>query len=131
MKVEMPLGDVVDRVTILELKLANLRDPSALQAVANELESLRHSWAEAGLPDMNSLDSWRPLCAVNAQLWEVEDQLREHERESRFDDAFIELARSVYQLNDRRAALKRTLSLSLGSSLVEQKSYGTQDGNLH
>ena len=130
MKVEMPLGDVVDRVTILELKLEHIRDPNALQAVAKELNSLQQSWDDAGLPDMTSLDSWRPLCAVNAQLWEVEDRLRALEQRERFDDVFVELARSVYKLNDQRAALKRALSLSLGSSLVEQKSYDTSDHNL-
>lgn len=127
MKVEMPLGDVVDRVTILNLKHARLSDPLALLAVKKELNALHQAWGDDALPDMASLEQWAALCAVNAELWEVEDTLRAYEREGRFDDAFVQAARSVYKLNDRRATLKRALSLSLGSSLVEQKSYGSPD----
>ena len=123
----MPLGDVVDRITILDLKHTRLSDPQALRAVKKELDALHQAWGDAELPDMASLEQWAPLCAVNAQLWEVEDTLRAHEQEGRFDDAFVQSARSVYKLNDRRAALKRALSVSLGSSLIEQKSYGSPD----
>ncbi len=123
MKVELPLGDVVDRVSIDLLKERHLDDPSALAHVREELATLRAAWEAEGHPPMEELKAWQPLLEVNGRLWEVEDALRGCERQGRFDEHFVQLARSVYQLNDRRAALKRQLNEALGSRLVEQKSY--------
>lgn len=123
MKVEMSLGDVVDRVTILLIKAERFTDPAKLANVGNELEALRSAWAEEGQPPMEGLADWTALRAVNEQLWDVEDRLREHERRRDFGADFVALARSVYHLNDRRAARKRAINTALGSRLVEEKSY--------
>ena len=123
MKVDVPLGDVVDRVTIDRIKEARIGDAQRLLHVRNELSALVGAWAEAGLPEMTTLDDYDALARVNQQLWDVEDGLRELEAQQDFGSRFVELARSVYKLNDRRAALKRAINLALGSELVEVKSY--------
>ena len=123
MKVQLPLGDVVDKVTILLLKQARIVDPAKQANVSRELVSLRATWADNDLPPMESLTDWQALCAVNASLWEVEDDLRVLEAQADFGAQFIKLARSVYKLNDQRADLKRSINEALGSELVEEKSY--------
>ena len=123
MKVEVSLGEVVDKVTILRIKNDKINDKNALQNIQKELFALEHSWRNERFPMMQQLPEWRELCATNRALWEVEDALREHESRRCFDAHFVELARSVYRLNDRRAALKRSINLSLGSSFCEEKSY--------
>jgi len=123
-KVELPLGDVVDKVSILLLKQEALKDATARHNVSTELTTLTEAWTQTGHPAMHSIAEWKPLCEVNRALWKVEDELRALEHAKAFDDHFIALARSVYQLNDRRAALKRSINLSLGSTLIEEKSYG-------
>ena len=123
MLVEVPLGDVVDRVTILLLKERHLSDEGALANVRRELTALEQAWRGEGHAPMQRLPQWAELSEVNGALWSVEDALREHEVEGDCGPGFVALARSVYQLNDRRAALKRAISLSLGSQLVEEKSY--------
>lgn len=123
MKVDVPLGDVVDKITILDIKLRKLRREAALDNVRRERAALANAWSEAGLPELQELPEWGPLGEVNAQLWEVEDALREREAAADFGEAFVAEARSVYRLNDRRAALKRALNERLGSDLIEEKSY--------
>lgn len=123
MKVEVPLGDVVDKVTILDIKLRKLTAESALGNVRRERQALLGAWEQAGWPAMDGLSQWEQLGAVNSELWEVEDLLREHEARGDFGIAFVELARSVYRLNDTRAALKRAINDDLGSTYVEEKSY--------
>ncbi len=126
MRVEMPLGDVVDRVTILRIKAARIAAPAARSNVGAELAAIDACWREAGLPEMTSLADWDALSAVNLELWEVEDRLREHEARGDFGAEFVALARSVYRLNDQRAALKRRVNTALRSRLVEEKSYAEQ-----
>jgi len=123
MKVELPLGDVVDKITILLIKTVKITDPSKLQNIQTELETLRAAWTEAGHTALEDLSDWDGLREVNGQLWDVEDDLRDLERDKDFGPRFVELARSVYKLNDRRAALKRSINVALGSRLVEEKSY--------
>ena len=103
--------------------IAGIDDPIKRANVARELETLLDAWQEADLPQMETLDPWEPLLAVNGELWDVEDALRAHEGRGDFGPDFVALARSVYQLNDRRASLKRQLNETLGSRLVEEKSY--------
>ena len=129
MKVQLPLGDVVDKVTILLLKQAHIVDAQKQANVTRELAVLRASWTAEGFAPMESLAAWSDLCAVNAKLWDVEDELRAHEARQDFADGFVSLARSVYHLNDQRAALKRAINDALGSELVEEKSY--QDYQTH
>jgi hypothetical protein len=127
-RVEVPIGDVVDRVTILAIKVLHLGEPARLNAIA-EAEALRAAWREAGHPALESLPEWDRLHAVNRALWDVEDALRACERAADFGPGFVALARSVYRLNDERAALKRAINLRLGSRLLEEKSYGPGVGD--
>lgn len=124
MKVEAAYGDVVDRVTILLLKERFVADPERLQLVRTELDALREGWRVEGLPAMESLAPWGRLCAVNAALWDVEEALRDDERRQDFGAGFVARARSVYVLNDERAALKRKINDALGSPITEVKWYG-------
>lgn len=123
MKVDLPLGDVVDKVTILCIKQARIDDPAKLANVERELAVLRAAWVGAALPEMVGLADYDGLAEVNEKLWVVEDELREHERRGDFGPGFVRLARSVYHLNDGRAARKRAINVALGSDLVEEKSY--------
>ncbi len=122
-KVELPLGDVIDKISILCIKQTQISEPTRLTNVMRELQALRDAWACTPHPATEALPQWDELHTVNQALWRIEDEIRVHEAAGRFDDAFVELARSVYQLNDRRAELKREINLSLGSRLVEEKSY--------
>ena len=123
MKVECPLGDIVDRVTILKIKSERIANPDVVAHVVTELETITTAWAEEGHPAMETLNDYEALAQVNGELWVIEDDLREKERVSDFGDEFVQLARSVYFTNDRRAALKKAINEALGSRLVEQKSY--------
>lgn len=124
MRVECALGEVVDKVTILRLKEARIADPMAVADVQQELRELLAAWSAEGHGPMEELEDYPALAAINAELWDVEDALRDHERRQDFGDRFVALARSVYRLNDRRAALKRQINHALGSRLIEHKSYG-------
>jgi hypothetical protein len=116
-------GEVIDKLTILDIKLARIADPAKRANVAREHAALTAAWA-AAVPDPAVLGHLvADLRQVNETLWEVEDALREQERQGDFGPAFVELARSVYRTNDRRAALKREINARLGSTLVEEKSY--------
>lgn len=123
MKIDVPIADVADRITILRLKIDRLHTEAARQNAARELLHLSAAWSEAGLPPLHELSEARDLAEVNDALWQVEDALRDHEARGDFGAPFVEKARSVYRLNDRRAALKRSLNLRLGSPLIEEKSY--------
>jgi hypothetical protein len=122
-RVPVSWGELLDRITILELKLARATNRATRAAVAAELETLAAARdAEPPLPAAAAalVDE---LSALNRELWEVEDALRACECAHDFGPAFIELARNVYRLNDRRAELKRRLSERLGSPFGERKIY--------
>jgi len=124
--VPIAAGELIDKITILRLKTKRLKRPDALANVRRELQALEAVLQEAG-PELNIgavLALTDALQAINTQLWDVEDALRLLEAEQRFDKDFIDLARSVYRLNDERAANKRRINQACGSSLVEEKSYG-------
>ena len=126
--VPVAAGELIDKITILRLKTERLQRPEALANVGRELQALEAVLTEAG-PALGvdaMLTLTDALQAINTQLWDVEDALRLLEAEQRFDEEFIRLARSVYQLNDQRAALKRQINKACGSSLLEEKSYGEQ-----
>ena len=127
--VPVAAGELIDKITILRLKAQRLQRPEALANVRRELRALEAVLNEAGpaLCVDAVLALTDALQAINTQLWEVEDALRLLEAEQRFDQEFIALARSVYQLNDQRAALKRQINEACGSTLVEEKSYGSQN----
>ena len=123
MKVECPLGDIVDRVTILLIKAEKISNPDAVAHVKRELQTIQAAWADEGHPPMESLADWTALREVNGALWVIEDDLRDMERDGEFGDRFVQKARAVYFTNDKRAALKKSINQALGSRLVEQKSY--------
>jgi hypothetical protein len=123
LNVQTSPGEFLDKLTILEIKAERIADPAKLANVRRELDSLRAVWAASPLAGRDVSRTVAELKAVNEALWEIEDSIRRHEAERRFDEAFVELARSVYRNNDRRAALKRELNVALGSDLLEEKSY--------
>ncbi len=123
LKVPVSYGEVLDKITILEIKSERITDETKLKNIRRELEVLNHTWADSGLehPDLPRLKA--SLKAVNEALWEIEDAIRVKESRREFDDEFIRLARSVYVENDQRAAVKKEINQLLGSELVEEKSY--------
>ncbi|MGE0385345.1 MAG: DUF6165 family protein [Gammaproteobacteria bacterium] len=116
-------GEVLDKISILEIKAARIADPAKLVNVRAELQALRAAWASSAYAKVDLGAEHAALRRVNEALWEVEDRLRERERDGLFDAGFIEQARSVYRINDERAAVKRTINLRVGSTLIEEKSY--------
>ncbi|MEM7508081.1 MAG: DUF6165 family protein [Pseudomonadota bacterium] len=121
--VEIAPGELIDKITILEIKAERIADPDKLANVKVELEVL-NTTRDASLPASDALtDLTAALKAVNEELWQIEDDIRDCERAADFGSKFIELARAVYKTNDRRAALKREINVLLGSRLVEEKSY--------
>ena len=116
-------GEVIDKITILEIKAARLKDPAALANVNKELKLIAGK-AETTLQGSDELRALKQsLSRVNAALWDIEDKIRAKEAQQSFDAEFIALARSVYKCNDERAAIKRQINTALSSDLVEEKSY--------
>lgn len=123
LNVQTSPGEFLDKLTILEIKSERIADPAKLANVRRELELLRSTWAASPLAGRDVAAPVAELKRVNEALWEVEDRLRVKEAGGAFDAEFVELARSVYRHNDRRAAIKRDLNVALGSELLEEKSY--------
>lgn len=121
--VPSPLGEVVDRLTILGLKLERVADGEGRARVGALRDALAAAWQGAGLPPWESLPELEALVEVNAALWATEDALRLHEARGDFGPEFVKRARTVYRLNDRRAALKADIDRRLGSALHEPKVY--------
>jgi transcriptional regulator of nitric oxide reductase len=116
-------GEVLDKITILEIKSERMEDPEKVANVRVELGLLRDTWAKAVTEDDTIRDLHAQLKEINEALWEIEDDIRDKERLKEFDERFIELARSVYFTNDRRSQVKKQLNLHLGSQIIEEKSY--------
>ena len=123
MIVEAPisLGELVDKITILRIKNRNITDPLKLENIQKELVELSGVLSKADTPDI--LLEFQSLENINAELWDIEDKIRVKESKKEFDQEFIELARSVYITNDKRAKIKRDINLKVGSDLIEEKSY--------
>lgn len=124
-QIEVSCGELCDKITILEIKSERIHEPAKRSNVMRELDGLNIVWARLDLAAVAAQvdDTRRALRAVNERLWVIEDDIRQLERERRFDADFIALARAVYQINDERARLKRRIDELLGSRLVEEKSY--------
>lgn len=121
--VEIAAGELVDKITILEIKLENIADEAKRRNVAREYEVLSAVF-DREIAQSDALTRLRAaLRAVNAALWRIEDDIRAQERAGTFGPEFIALARAVYHTNDKRAALKREINALLRSQLVEEKSY--------
>ena len=117
-------GELLDKISILEIKAERIVAPAALANVRREL-ALLVSLLQP-IQSHGSFGAWKAaLSRVNQRLWDIEDKLRRKERDQVFDAEFIELARAVYLTNDERAEIKRTINLSLGSQIVEEKQYET------
>lgn len=123
LKVDISVGEFLDKMTILEIKSERIQDSTKLQNVERELDLLRKTWTDSAFGETDIGANLSELKSVNEMLWDIEDQIRRKESAQSFDDEFVRLARSVYQTNDRRAAIKRELNRILGSDLVEEKSY--------
>ncbi len=125
--VEIAPGELIDKITILEIKFERITDTEKLCNVRVELDTLAAARHREISPSMQLDELTSQLKAVNASLWDIEDAIRDCERNKDFGPQFIELARSVYRSNDRRAALKRQINELLGSNLIEEKSYAEYD----
>jgi hypothetical protein len=121
--VEVSVGEVLDKITILEIKDQRISDPAKLANVRAELKTLNDTLVGV-LKPTPELDRLRKeLFDINAELWVIEDDIRECEAAKDFGPRFIELARAVYFTNDKRANVKKQINLAVGSRLVEEKSY--------
>jgi hypothetical protein len=123
--VETPvaIGELIDKITILEIKVERLTDAAKRKNVVAELSVLRARRDQA-VPQSPQLDALgAQLKAVNERIWELEDSIRDCERRADFGPDFVAVARSIYRTNDERAAVKRQINVALGSDLIEEKSY--------
>ena len=121
-QVPVSIGELIDKITILEIKLRRIDNEEKLHNIRRELRALEQVERDASLVEGADALKTR-LREVNERLWDIEDAIRRHEKEGDFGEAFVELARSVYIENDQRSRIKRELNLLTGSELVEEKSY--------
>ena len=122
MKVEISNGELLDKFSILEIKMGNITDPSKLTNIENEYKELASDCTDL-LRDSTISSLYGELKSINQKLWVVEDDIRECERRKDFGQEFVSLAREVYFTNDDRARVKKEINLASGSSLIEEKSY--------
>ena len=126
-KVEISPGELIDKKTILEIKIEKISDPDKLNNIKNEYRLIQQTYEQC-IPASHELRRLiSKLKAVNEKLWMIEDDIRDCERRKDFDKKFIELARSVYKNNDTRARLKREINMILDSKILEVKSYRKYD----
>jgi Family of unknown function (DUF6165) len=116
-------GELLDKITILRIKSARIEDAGKLVNVRRELALLEQNWRQWVSATSELAGDEAALERVNTELWDIEDRIREHEAQRRFDASFIELARAVYLRNDERAAIKQRINRMLQSAIVEEKSY--------
>lgn len=121
--IPMSPGELLDKITILEIKSERMSDPGKLANVRRELDLLEQTWRRAVTEDDTVRRIHAELKGINEELWMIEDDIRDKERAREFDARFIELARAVYFTNDRRSVVKKELNLHLGSTIIEEKSY--------
>lgn len=119
------LGELIDKITILEIKAVHMGDETKLKNVTHELnilnDKVNNLLDAAGQTKLQPLK--KSLKDINQELWVIEDDIRDCERDKDFSDKFIQLARAVYFTNDKRAAVKKEINLAFGSELIEEKSY--------
>ena len=116
-------GEFLDKLTILDIKSERIKDKEKLANINHERDVLKAIWEKHGKADADISKEYDALKKINERLWEIEDDIRDKERNKEFDQDFIELARAVYFTNDERAKIKKEFNLKLGSDLVEEKSY--------
>ena len=123
LQVPVSVGEVIDKITILQIKLERISDPTKRVNIQKELDALLPLVASDAFITDQMRGLMAKLKAVNEALWEIEDDIREKEAAKNFHAEFIRLARSVYITNDKRAEIKKQINLATGSDLVEEKSY--------
>ncbi|MBD7987080.1 hypothetical protein H9645_03445 [Luteimonas sp. Sa2BVA3] len=121
--VPVSFGELLDKISILQIKSERMSDEAKLANVRRELSALEKTWMAHPAAGGDVARLRADLKAVNERLWDIEDEVRLKEKAGSFDQAFVELARSVYMQNDERARIKKAINLALGSSYVEEKSY--------
>ena len=123
--IQVPIspGELLDKITILQIKSERIDDAAKLANVNRELGMLTRVWQQSVEADDEIEALTARLKSINEKLWEIEDDIRDEERNRRFGERFIELARAVYVTNDERADVKKQVNLHLNSSIVEEKSY--------
>ena len=120
MKIEVSIGEIADKLSILQIKLENITDEGKLVNIKKEFNYLY----DIVFKDLKiQLDDYQRLLSINKQLWDIEDNIRDEERAKRFEDKFIELARAVYVTNDERSRIKKDINTKYGSDFTEEKSY--------
>jgi len=120
MQIEVSIGEIVDKLSILQIKLENITDEAKLVNIKKEFDYLYN----IVFKDLKmQLDDYQRLLNINKQLWDIEDDIRDEERAKRFENKFIELARAVYVTNDERSRIKKDINIKYGSDFVEEKSY--------
>lgn len=120
MKIEVSNGEIMDKLSILEIKLRKIIDEEKLSNVRNEFEILKGP--AVSIMDLDD-PLYQSLVQINSRLWDIEDQCRDYERNKDFGEDFIHTVRQVYVLNDERSRLKKEINLKTGSDLIEEKSY--------
>ena len=123
LQVPVSVGEVLDKITILQIKLAHISDANKRVNIQNELDALLPLVAGDGFTTDEMKGLMAELKSVNEALWDIEDDIREKEAAKSFDAEFIKLARAVYVTNDKRAEIKKQINLATGSALIEEKSY--------
>ena len=124
MLVEISNGELLDKISILEIKLLTIEDKDKLINIQNEFDSLNPLVVDLfERYDGQLQNHYLELSKINGELWDIEDWIRDCEREKRFDKEFVELARSVYITNDKRCEVKKLINILTSSGLIEEKSY--------
>ncbi len=124
MKIEVSNGEIADKLTIIEIKLKHIKDEAKLKNLRNEYAVLDEAVSKIIKKDH---ELYIALLNINQELWDIEDDIRDLERDKDFGDAFIKTARAVYFTNDKRSEIKRQINELTGSNLVEEKSYQKYD----
>jgi hypothetical protein len=123
MKIEVSTGEILDKFSILIIKRSNIKDDVKLDNIQKEIDELLPMFISITCKDKKVYDKYIDLAIVNKELWSIEDDIRECERQKDFGDKFVQLARSVYIKNDQRAEIKKEINLLTNSGIVEEKSY--------
>lgn len=126
MKIEVSNGEIIDKYTILEIKLSEIKNAEKLKNIQHEYDVLTPVVESiyTGVTDKKKLEALQnKLLTINKKLWNIEDDIRECERAKKFEQSFIDLARAVYYTNDDRSVIKKEINTFTGSDLVEEKSY--------
>lgn len=121
MLIEVSNGEIIDKLTILTIKLANIQEEQKLGNIRKEFDVMYNAAKEIGIDETNDL--YQQMLEINSKLWDIEDKIRDCECRKDFGEEFVKLARSVYITNDERSKIKREINLRTGSSLIEEKSY--------